>query len=396
MASGNSSTRIDLFVVADAVLISLACVLIFLAYREINAAPVRQAKAMAQTMLMASDDFTDGDLLGTMRLGDEGRFELASRLGAARNKIGKFRSDARLGIFSTHPNFAELSEPADAFLAAALSEVQAGRAGILGRTERDGPVSYFRAVVPLRAARDCRDCAALGVADYQAGDIIGLREARVQIGDEYARIIGMLLYAFAILATALMCVLGVIFPMIKRVREERTKMSDLAVSLERQATTDPLTGLYNRRYFEKALASYLKEFNEIGCPLGLLIFDLDYFKQINDTHGHDAGDMVLREVAFRLKSITRENDIVARIGGEEFAVITPYARHDQLLAIAERYREIISSLKVDIGRGIVLRPTISVGVATNSGDGVESAQLFKAADRKLYEAKRTGRNRVAA
>jgi two-component system cell cycle response regulator len=125
------------------------------------------------------------------------------------------------------------------------------------------------------------------------------------------------------------------------------------------------------------------------------VFDLDHFKKVNDTYGHDAGDMVLREVALRLRAITRDNDVVARIGGEEFAVITPYATTEQLLSVAERYRTMISSLNVQIGN-VVLKPTISIGVATNS-DGTDNAQdFFKAADRKLYQAKREGRNRVAA
>jgi diguanylate cyclase (GGDEF)-like protein len=130
-------------------------------------------------------------------------------------------------------------------------------------------------------------------------------------------------------------------------------------------------------------------------PLGLLVFDLDHFKKVNDTHGHDAGDMVLREVALRLRAITRDHDVVARIGGEEFAVITPYASQEQLLMVAERYRTMISALNIPIGK-VVLKPTISIGIATNS-DGTDNVHdLFKAADRKLYQAKREGRNRVAA
>ena len=395
MAAKNTSARIDLFVVTDAVLISLACVLIFMAYREINAAPVRHAQTMAQALLQVSDDLSQENFLSQMRLGKEGEFEFARRLGAERKRLATVQPGSEVAVYSPHPNFARFSEQADPFLTSAFEEARSGAANFFGEPMHSGAVTYYRAAVPLRAANDCVDCAEQGVAGYKRGDIIGLREVRVPIGDEYARTIGMLLYAFAILAAALTCVLGIIFPMIKRVRKERATMTDRAVSLELQASTDPLTGLFNRRYFEQALEGYLNEFNKIDSSFGLLLFDLDHFKMINDAHGHDAGDMVLKEVALRLKAITRENDVVARIGGEEFAVITPFVRRDQLLAVAERYREMIGALKVDIGR-VILRPTISVGVATNE-DGITDAQdLFKAADRKLYEAKRNGRNRVAA
>ncbi|MCB1461138.1 MAG: GGDEF domain-containing protein [Nitratireductor sp.] len=394
MARKTHSARLDLFVVADAVLISLACLLIFMAYREINAAPVRHAQVVAQTLLGVGDDFANEDVLSGMRLGNDGQAELARRLNSERQEIHAVHPGAQVGIYSTHPDYTRLSEPGDSFYENALHQLREGSL-ISGQLVRDGSFSFFRAAAPLLAAKDCFDCAERGVETYKRGDVVGLREVKVPIGNEYARIIGKLLYAFATLAIALACVLGIIFPMLRRVRVERANMNDLAETLEMQAVTDALTGLFNRRYFEQALQRYLDEFNEVGSALGLLIFDLDHFKQINDAHGHDAGDMVLKEVALRLKAITRENDVVARIGGEEFAVITPFVGREQLMVVAERYREMIGSLKIDVG-DVILRPTISVGVATNDGGGGEAQDLFKAADTKLYEAKRNGRNRVAA
>lgn len=394
MARKSTSARIDLFVVADAVLISLACLLILLAYREINSAPVRHAQTLAQALLTVGDDFKNTDLLSDLRLGDDGEAELARRLNTERKQFSSAHPGAWVEIYSNHPDYKGLSAPADDFYESALAQTHEGLI-IAGKVMRTGAIDYFRAVTPLYAARDCIVCAERGVPDYKRGDIIGLREVRVPISNEYAQTIGKLLYAFATLAIALACVLGIIFPMIKRSRAERATMNDLAQSLEMQASTDALTGLFNRRHFEQTLARFFEEFRDSEDALGLLIFDLDHFKQINDTHGHDAGDMVLKEVALRLKAITRENDVVARIGGEEFAVITPHVGQGQLVAVAERYRSMISSLKVDIG-SVILRPTISVGVATNAGDIDDAQYLFKAADRKLYEAKRSGRNRVAA
>ena len=395
MAKKTSGARIDLFVVADAVLISLACVLIFLAYREIKAAPVRHAQNLAHTLMMVSNDFHRENPLEGLRLGDDGLFELAQRVNHERERLEEVQPGSQLEIYSTHPNYARISEAGDAFLDGALEQAKSGDIGYFEQLEKTGAGYIIRAAAPLRAEKDCADCTEIGAPDYKRGDVIGLREVRMPVSDEYARTIGKLLYAFAVLAAALTCVLGIIFPTIKKVRAERATMNDRAVSLELQASTDPLTGLFNRRYFEKELSRHLEEFTAAGSSLGLLIFDLDHFKQINDTYGHDTGDVVLKEVALRLKAITRENDVVARIGGEEFAVITPYVGQDQLLAVAERYRNMIGSLKVDIG-SVILRPTISVGVAT-SADGVTDWQdLFKAADQKLYAAKRSGRNRVAA
>jgi len=387
---------LDLFVVADAVLISLACMLVFIAYREINAAPVRHAEAMAVTVLAVADDFSGRDPLDSLRLDDSGQFGLANRLAAARKQIARTKPGVELSLYSEHPNFAQISEDTNTFLSEALAKFRQGAAEVAGKSVRNAKANYFWAVSPLRATRDCIDCEARGYTQYNKGDIIGLRTVKVVIGDEYARIIGMLLYAFAILAAALMCVLGIIFPMLRRVRHERSQMNDLAVSYEKQATTDALTGLSNRRYFEQALRDYLRQYGDLGKPIGLLVFDLDRFKQINDTHGHDAGDQVLKQVAGWLKAITRESDVVARIGGEEFAVIAPNARHAEILVIAERYRETIGSVKVDLDNGVVLRPTISVGAATSADGVTDPAELFKIADEKLYQAKRAGRNRVAA
>ena len=205
----------------------------------------------------------------------------------------------------------------------------------------------------------------------------------------------LMLFALCSMMAGIVFSLAVVSPVMKRSKQERFQMDSRAENLQKQATTDPLTGMHNRRYFEEALKGYLGEFNKIGATLGLLILDLDHFKSVNDNYGHDVGDVVLKEVALRMRAICREHDMVARLGGEEFALITPYANRDQLLGVAERYREMVEDLKIKSGN-VVIRPTVSIGVATNE-DGCDSVdELFKAADRKLYQAKNTGRNRVAA
>lgn len=202
-----------------------------------------------------------------------------------------------------------------------------------------------------------------------------------------------LFYSMFLLLLAFLCIVMIILPMMRRSQDETLNISNLAKSFEKQAVTDVLTDLPNRRFFESAFTAYLKEFNRKDLSFGLLVMDLDHFKRFNDNYGHDVGDEVLRVVGRKLKSITREHDVVARIGGEEFAVITLFATNEQLMAVAERYRIEIDNIKVKIGDDI-LDPTVSIGVASNEGRQKEIRMMFAEADKKLYEAKRKGRNMV--
>ena len=213
---------------------------------------------------------------------------------------------------------------------------------------------------------------------------------------------GWLLLATGILLAAAM-VFGVffIYPLIRtQVREEgklramTETLSAWSETLEHAAFTDSLTGTHNRRYFDDALAEYLREFERIDKPVGLIVLDLDHFKQVNDAHGHDIGDEVLRQVARCLKELTRYHDVVARLGGEEFAILAPNMDEQSLAKLGERIRRAISTLVVSAGN-VRLRISASVGLAV--WDGEENAEEFyRRADRMLYQAKREGRNRVCA
>lgn len=210
------------------------------------------------------------------------------------------------------------------------------------------------------------------------------------------------LFGAAILnASTILFGLFFIYPLIRRqVREEgklramTETLSARSVTLEQAALTDGLTSMHNRRYFDDALREYLGEFQRIGKPVGLMILDLDNFKAVNDTHGHDVGDEVLRQVANCLREFTRYHDVAARLGGEEFAVVAPNLDEDMLAKLAERIRTAVSQLTVTTGN-VTLRVTTSVGLAV--WDRKETAdEFFRRADRKLYQAKRLGRNRVCA
>ena len=204
-----------------------------------------------------------------------------------------------------------------------------------------------------------------------------------------------------LLATALVFGVFLIYPLIRKQVKEEGKLRAMTVSLsarsetlQHAALTDSLTGMQNRRYFDDALREYLDEFRRIDKPVGLMILDLDHFKQVNDTHGHDVGDEVLRAVSNCLKDMTRYHDVVARLGGEEFAVVAPNMDGELLLKLAERIRKAIASMAVVSGN-VRLKITTSVGLAV--WDGGETAdQFYRRADTMLYQAKRLGRNRVCA
>jgi two-component system cell cycle response regulator len=161
------------------------------------------------------------------------------------------------------------------------------------------------------------------------------------------------------------------------------------------AYTDGLTGVYNRRYMNAHLDRKIMEIAETGKPLSLVFFDLDHFKQVNDEHGHAAGDAILRGVAKRVSACIRNFDLLARYGGEEFVVIMPDAPHDIAISVAERLRSAIEREPMETDEpDKTLAVTTSLGVATTSDFNETPDELIERADKALYEAKRKGRNRV--
>jgi two-component system, cell cycle response regulator len=159
------------------------------------------------------------------------------------------------------------------------------------------------------------------------------------------------------------------------------------------ALIDPLTGLYNRRFLDAHLGTVLQQMQEQGKPVSLVVADVDHFKAVNDTYGHDAGDEVLRAVAQRILANIRSFDMAARLGGEEFVVVMPDTPPEDAMAAAERLRAKIAESPLAVVGGRAICVTASLGVAA-SIRGDESATLLKRADQALYAAKRDGRNRV--
>ncbi|MCW8943909.1 MAG: sensor domain-containing diguanylate cyclase [Sedimenticola sp.] len=164
-------------------------------------------------------------------------------------------------------------------------------------------------------------------------------------------------------------------------------------------TTDALTGLHNRRYLDRRLEEEVTRALRYQHPLSCLFIDADHFKRVNDTHGHGAGDSVLREIALRVKECLRASDIATRFGGEEFALLLPQTDATEACTLAERIRQRIQDKPIAVHGGESVAVTVSIGVAPmrfeqNNPVEAVSKTLLDEADRSLYIAKASGRNRI--
>ena len=159
------------------------------------------------------------------------------------------------------------------------------------------------------------------------------------------------------------------------------------------AITDGLTRIHNKRYLLEFLEREMGRCHRYGRPLSLLLFDVDHFKRINDTHGHLAGDFVLRELAAIMRPLVRAEQCLARYGGEEFALVTPEVAVESARVLAEKSRRVVEQHPFAFEEKQI-PVTISVGVAEMSAEVTEPEHFLKIADEKLYAAKKAGRNRV--
>jgi two-component system, cell cycle response regulator len=180
---------------------------------------------------------------------------------------------------------------------------------------------------------------------------------------------------------------------IRKKRYTERLRDNVQMSIE-MAITDALTGLFNRRYMESHVGTLVEQANARGKPLTVLVLDIDYFKSINDSWGHDAGDDVLREFSIRIKKSIRGIDLACRYGGEEFVVIMPETDMAVATMVAERLRRRIAGEPFPIQQGARnIEVTISIGIAALAHNE-DAAAVLKRADQALYRAKRDGRNRV--
>lgn len=176
-------------------------------------------------------------------------------------------------------------------------------------------------------------------------------------------------------------------------QQQLDEIHTLQAQLHEQANRDPLTGLYNRRYLDSTLERELARCKREGQPLSLILIDIDHFKQINDTYGHQAGDEVLKHLASMLSAQARAADVVCRYGGEEFLLLLPQMPLKNARERAEEWRSGFEASTTSLGE-FRMQATLSIGIASYPGHGTSPQELIRCADRALYSAKATGRNRV--
>jgi diguanylate cyclase (GGDEF)-like protein/PAS domain S-box-containing protein len=178
------------------------------------------------------------------------------------------------------------------------------------------------------------------------------------------------------------------------VARDATQRREKHAQLREQTIRDPLTGLFNRRYLDESLRRELLRAKRDGQPLSLLMIDIDHFKRLNDTHGHQAGDEVLKRLGELIRRGARRADLPCRYGGEEFLLVLPDMSAEDAAGCAEEWRMAFANERIDFDGRIVLSATFSAGVATCPANGNSCEGLIRAADQALYAAKNSGRNRV--
>ncbi len=180
----------------------------------------------------------------------------------------------------------------------------------------------------------------------------------------------------------------------RRIAELHGELIAAREALREQATTDSLTGLANRRTILETLGRELERCRRLATACAIVFVDLDHFKHVNDTHGHPAGDEVLRQAASTMRAILRPYDLVGRYGGEEFVVVLPDCDAAGARAAGERLRASVAGTAISVG-GVSLRVTCSLGIAVgDSRNGWDRDRLLNAADAAMYSAKRAGRDRI--
>lgn len=280
----------------------------------------------------------------------------------------------------------------DDFEQEALQAFESGIAEV-STTETKGASQYFRYMAPLLVEQDCMGCHQQ--QGYKTGDIRGGISVTFDISDiqKQMRINRYLIAGGSLLTGALL--ISILFFMVSR---QARKLTSAYQTIAEMAVTDSLTGLYNRRYFHTALIEEIIRSKRYSRPISLLMIDIDHFKQINDTYGHQAGDHVLQEIARIIRSTTRQNDITARFGGEEIAIILPETKLPGAAECAEKIRTCIQNAVFQTDGGRELHLTVSLGASSLSHidlDPQEEAKaLIKLADDALYNAKASGRNQV--
>ncbi len=275
----------------------------------------------------------------------------------------------------------------DAFERQSLEKFARGETEAYGYVEEDGR-NIFRYMAPLPTKESCMPCHA--AQGYRPGVVRGGISVSLDATATLAQMRGNRFYLFAS-AIGLVCLIFAVILFISRVFIKDLKNAEK--KLLEMATRDFLTGLLNRRETYRRLNEEFRRSTRFGDPLSVILLDIDYFKSINDSHGHLVGDRILQETAEVLRNTLREYDILCRYGGEEFLVGALKANLDQAAQAAERVRLRFKELQVPGEKDTSAGVTISAGVAQlRPGESIDG--LIARADEALYRAKGTGRDRV--
>lgn len=271
----------------------------------------------------------------------------------------------------------------DAFEKTALERLDRGEREFHA-TEQNGDRMIFRYFAPLYVEKSCLTCH--GGQGYRTGDVRGGISISFDIENTRRKLKETLILIILFSTSTTVSLLGLIYYFTARLIR---KVSEARRHIELMAITDGLTGLHNRRHGLERFGEELDRARRRRTSLSCLIFDIDHFKQVNDTHGHLAGDKVLKEVGRRLLSELRSYDVACRYGGEEFLVVLPETEFPDATAFAERIREVMRTEPVH-GIGI----SVSIGVTRLRGEDNTADDLVRRADAALYRAKENGRDRV--
>lgn len=279
----------------------------------------------------------------------------------------------------------------DGFEADALRRFEAGEPDARTR-ESAGDRTYFRYMAPLFTEKSCLSChATQGYVEGQVRGGISVRfditEATKSLSRANLVIVGLAAFLAVLLVGIIYCF---VLRLMRRLKEANRRIEEMVV-------TDELTGLYNRRHLFTRLREEHPRAIRYGTPLACIMVDVDFFKKINDSHGHQSGDVVLREVAGILKAASRQSDVAGRYGGEEFLLLLTGTTLDGARAAAEKIRGQVEAHSFRGVDGQSIQVTLSLGCSaleSGKGDAPDIEKLLSQADQSLYRAKAGGRNRV--
>lgn len=282
---------------------------------------------------------------------------------------------------------------ADDFEKTSLALFEKGTQEKFSLIKEDSKLIY-RYIAPLYVEKKCLQCHAK--QGYKEGDVRGgisvtfdVTDIKNQMALNRNILIGLNI-AFSLI------LLGIIFLLTSKAARKLSKAYSM---IEKLSIKDELTQLYNRRYFYTRLDEEISRADRYGNQISIVMIDIDHFKQVNDVYGHQAGDSVLKDIAYIVKSNSRKVNIAARYGGEEFVVILQETDKNHACLFAEKIRKLIENHGTDISSGKTIKVTASFGVSSlgmiNKDIIEKSRQIIKLADDALYKAKKSGRNQVA-